>query len=116
MIFAKNDSSNDSAAFSNIGYSVARYRRRGWLERQIRNWRDSHVKPAPISLSKLIWLTCLFCFGVFMMGAGLTLCSGAISKRGGQAGEYPAVSAIDEREPFLDTKSYDSEKGNIWLK
>jgi hypothetical protein len=107
MIFAKNDPGNDSAAFSNIGYSVARYRRRNRLERWIRNWRGSHVKPAPIPLARLIWLVCLFCFGVFMILAGLTLCSNAVAKRVGQVNEYSITSTLGANDDW---------KGDIGLK
>jgi hypothetical protein len=114
MIFAKNDSDNDAAAFGNIGYSVSRHRRMSRFERWVRNWRASHTKPATISLGRLTWLICLLCFGVFMMRTGLTFCSSAFAGRGGQASEYSTTMETEKRAPLPDVNT--GEKGNIRLR
>ena len=117
MIFAKNNSGNDTAAFSNIGYSVSRYRRRSRFERWVRNWRASHAEPAPVSLPRLAWLICLLCFGIFLMRTGLTFCSSALAKRDGQASEYSMTAETEKSEkkaPLPDVNT--GEKGNIRLR
>jgi hypothetical protein len=102
MIFAKNDSSSDAAAFENIGYSMTRYRRRNWLERWIRNLGATHAKPSPISLPRLVWLICLLYFGIFLVRTGLTFCSSALDKRNGKVSVYSITA--------------ESGKGNIRLR
>jgi hypothetical protein len=114
MIFAKNDSNNDSAAFSYIGYSVSRHRRMSRLERWARNWGASRAKTAPISPGRLVWLICLLCFGVFMMRTGLTFCSSALARRGGQAREYSMTMETEKRATLPDVNT--GEKGNIRLR
>jgi hypothetical protein len=114
MIFTKNNPRNDAAAFTNIGYSVSCYRRRNSFERWVRNWRASHAEPAPISLPRLAWLICLLCFGVLLMRTGLTFCSSALARRGGQASEYSMTVETEKRAPLPDVNT--GEKGNIRLR
>jgi hypothetical protein len=117
MIFEKNDSRNDAAAFRNIGYSVSRYRRRSRFERWVRNWRAAHTSPAPISLPRLAWLICLLCFGVLLMRTGLAFCSSALAKRGNPVNEYSITAETGKSEkkaPIPDVNT--GEKGNIRLR
>jgi hypothetical protein len=114
MIFAKNDSGNDAAAFDNIGYSMSRHRRMNRFERWLRNWRNAHVKPSPISLPRLVWLICLLCFGVFLMRTGLVFCSSALARRGNPVNEYSVTAETEKSEkraPLPDVNT--GEKGNI---
>jgi hypothetical protein len=114
MIFTKNDSSNDTAVFGNIGYSISRHRRMNRFERWLRNWRSAHVKPIPISLSRLAWLICLLCFGVFLMRTGLAFCSSALAKRGDLVSEYSMTAETEKGTPLSDVNT--GKKGNIRLK
>ena len=115
MIFAKNNSVNDASAFSNIGYSISRHRRRSRFGQWMRRLGDINAaKSASIALARLVWLVCLLYFGIFLVRTGLMFCSGAFAERGSQAGVYPATAetAVDTPLPVEN----DGEKGNIRLK
>jgi hypothetical protein len=112
MIFAKNDSPNEASeasGFGNIGYSMSRYRRRN----RFRLWARkaaSAAKPAPLSLTRLVWLICLLYFGAFLIRTGLVFCSSALARHGGQVSAY---SITDTTPPLVKNSG---EKGNIRLR
>ena len=115
MIFAKNNSVNDASAFSNIGYSISRHRRRSRFGLWMRRLGDVHAaKSASIALARLVWLVCLLYFGIFLARIGLMFCSGAFIGRDSHVGAYSATAETAVYTPLLVEN--DGGKGNIRLK
>jgi hypothetical protein len=115
MIFAKNDSVNDASAFSNIGYSISRHRRRSRFGLWVRRLGAVNTaKSIFITSARLAWLICVLCLGIFLVRTGLTFCSSAFARRNSQVSVYSTTADAAVDMPLLVEN--DGEKGNIRLK
>ena len=115
MIFAKNNSVNNASAFSNIGYSISRHRRRSRFGQWIRRWGAVHAaKSILITFAKLAWLICVLYLGIFLVRTGLMFCSSAFAGRGGQVSVYSTTAETTVDTPLLVEN--DGGKGIIRLK